>query len=132
MNIGKYIFVHVIDFIPHYQFDNLLKKHNADWNLYPRPIRMAAYHDSVTGNDVEFIASVLVQFHEEEAHLRNQEQTSPNMPPKSIPRYFAKFSLLSPYRHYFTFYFTIPLYRLILNLQMFDPNHTQPSLSKVQ
>ena len=44
---------------------------------------MVAYHGSVTGNGVEFIASVLVQFHEEEAHLRNQEQTSPNMPPKA-------------------------------------------------
>ena len=57
MNIGKYIFAHVIDFTPCYQFDNLAKKHNADWNLHPEPIRMVAYHDSVTGNDADFIAN---------------------------------------------------------------------------
>lgn len=57
MNIGKYIFAHVIDFLPCYQFDILAKKHNADWNLHPEPIRMVAYHDSVTGNDADFIAN---------------------------------------------------------------------------
>lgn len=57
MNIGKYIFAQVIDFIPCYQFDKLVKKHNADGNLYPGPIRMAAYHDSVTDNDADFIAN---------------------------------------------------------------------------
>ena len=31
MNIGKYIFAQVIDFIPRYQFDKLVKKYKGDW-----------------------------------------------------------------------------------------------------
>ena len=57
MNISEYIFAHAIDFIPCYQFDNFVKKHNADWNLYPEPIKMVTYHNSITGNDADFIAN---------------------------------------------------------------------------
>lgn len=32
MNIGKYVFSQVIDFIPRYQFDKLVKKYNGDWH----------------------------------------------------------------------------------------------------
>ena len=32
MNIGKYIFAQVIDFIPRYQFDKLVKKYKGDWH----------------------------------------------------------------------------------------------------
>ncbi len=32
MNIGKYIFAQVIDFIPCYQFDKLVKKYKGDWH----------------------------------------------------------------------------------------------------
>ena len=32
MNIGKYIFAQFIDFIPHYQFDKLVKKYKGDWH----------------------------------------------------------------------------------------------------
>ena len=32
MNIGKYIFSQVIDFIPRYQFDKLVKKYKGDWH----------------------------------------------------------------------------------------------------
>ena len=32
MNIGKYIFAQVIDFIPRYQFDKLVKKSKGDWH----------------------------------------------------------------------------------------------------
>ena len=32
MNVGKYIFAQVIDFIPRYQFDKLVKKYNGDWH----------------------------------------------------------------------------------------------------
>ena len=32
MNIGKYIFAQVIDFIPRYQFDKLVKKYKSDWH----------------------------------------------------------------------------------------------------
>lgn len=57
MNIGKYIFAQVINFVPRYQFDILVKKHNADQKLYPEPILMVIYHDSATGNDVNFITN---------------------------------------------------------------------------
>lgn len=33
MNIGKYIFAQVIDFIPRYQFEKLVKKYNGDWHV---------------------------------------------------------------------------------------------------
>lgn len=33
MNIGKYIFAQVIDFIPRYQFDKLVKKYKGDWHV---------------------------------------------------------------------------------------------------
>ena len=32
MNIGKYVFAQVIDFIPRYQFDKLVKKYKGDWH----------------------------------------------------------------------------------------------------
>ena len=32
MNLGKYIFAQVIDFIPRYQFDKLVKKYKGDWH----------------------------------------------------------------------------------------------------
>lgn len=32
MNIGKYIFAQVIDFIPCYQFDKLVNKYKGDWH----------------------------------------------------------------------------------------------------
>lgn len=32
MNIGRYVFSQVIDFIPRYQFDKLVKKYNGDWH----------------------------------------------------------------------------------------------------
>lgn len=32
MNFGKYIFAQVIDFIPRYQFDKLVKKYKGDWH----------------------------------------------------------------------------------------------------
>ena len=32
MNIGKYIFAQVTDFIPRYQFDKLMKKYKSDWH----------------------------------------------------------------------------------------------------
>lgn len=32
MNIGKYIFAQIIDFIPRYQFDKLVKKYKGDWH----------------------------------------------------------------------------------------------------
>ena len=32
MNIGKYIFAQVIDFIPRYQFDKLVKKYKGGWH----------------------------------------------------------------------------------------------------
>ena len=32
MNTGKYIFAQVIDFIPRYQFDKLVKKYKGDWH----------------------------------------------------------------------------------------------------
>lgn len=32
MNIGKYILAQVIDFIPRYQFDKLVKMHKGDWH----------------------------------------------------------------------------------------------------
>ncbi len=32
MNIGKYILAQVIDFIPRYQFDKLVKMYKGDWN----------------------------------------------------------------------------------------------------
>ena len=32
MNIGKYIFAQVIDFIPRYQFDKLVKMYKGDWH----------------------------------------------------------------------------------------------------
>lgn len=32
MNVGKYIFAQVIDFIPRYQFDKLVKKYKGDWH----------------------------------------------------------------------------------------------------
>ena len=32
MNICKYIFAQVIDFIPRYQFDKLAKKYKGDWH----------------------------------------------------------------------------------------------------
>ena len=32
MNLGKYVFSQVIDFIPRYQFDKLVKKYNGDWH----------------------------------------------------------------------------------------------------
>ena len=32
MNFGKYIFAQVIDFIPRYQFDKLVKKYKSDWH----------------------------------------------------------------------------------------------------
>lgn len=32
MNIGKYIFAQVIDFIPRYQFGKLVKQYNGDWH----------------------------------------------------------------------------------------------------
>ena len=32
MNIGKYIFAQVIDFIPRYQFDKLVKRYKGDWH----------------------------------------------------------------------------------------------------
>lgn len=57
MNIGKYIFAQVIDFVPRYQFDILVKKYSADQKLYPESILMVIYHDSATGNDVNFITN---------------------------------------------------------------------------
>ncbi len=57
MSIGKYIFAQVIDFVPRHQFDILVKKYNADQKLYPEPILMVIYHDSATGNDVNFITN---------------------------------------------------------------------------
>ena len=32
MNLGKYIFAQVIEFIPRYQFDKLVKKYKGDWH----------------------------------------------------------------------------------------------------
>lgn len=32
MNIGRYVFAQVIDFIPRYQFDKLMKKYKGDWH----------------------------------------------------------------------------------------------------
>ena len=32
MNLGKYVFSQVIDFIPRYQFDKLVKKYHGDWH----------------------------------------------------------------------------------------------------
>ena len=32
MNLGKYIFAQVIEFIPRYQFDKLVKKYKSDWH----------------------------------------------------------------------------------------------------
>ncbi|MCQ2273632.1 MAG: DUF4372 domain-containing protein [Bacteroidales bacterium] len=39
MNIGKYIFAQVIDFIPRYQFDKLVKKYKGDWHAKNVPHR---------------------------------------------------------------------------------------------
>lgn len=32
MNIGKYVFAQVIEFIPRHQFDKLVGKYNGDWH----------------------------------------------------------------------------------------------------
>ncbi|MCM1021366.1 MAG: DUF4372 domain-containing protein [Muribaculum sp.] len=32
MNQGKYIFSQVIEFIPRYQFDKLVRQYNGDWH----------------------------------------------------------------------------------------------------
>ena len=32
MNIGKYIFAQIIDFLPRYRFDKLVKKYKGDWH----------------------------------------------------------------------------------------------------
>ena len=32
MNIGRYIFAQVVDFIPRYQFDKAVAKYRGDWH----------------------------------------------------------------------------------------------------
>lgn len=130
MNIGKYLFAHVIDFIPHYQFDNLVKKTQRWLKTLPRTYQdgCLSWLSNRQWCGIYRISTSSISWRGSASQKSRTDK--PQYAPKSIPRYFAKFSLLTPYRHYFTFYFTIPLYRLILNLQMFDPNHTQPSYQK--